>query len=394
MTDPESPKGGPEEDIAQRLERSLDFWAAGKEDYPPAIRGTVAEIADFQPEVQALIQRIGRDPGYPDLALQRVLWFDDKNDKLDDACSDAKVLFRPWAVDADGLVSLSNTNNPALDKPTRHRLRVSEQFAATNYRSGKLIEDSSLDSEREIGEKSWKRKITQTLKPWAVRKAGKLEYVRPSGDLLLALNALYSRTKHGWLVVDMYKLRERRGAMLTYARTFDLQREDGRAYEFKVELFGAAAEVHSRLAAPLNNLAALYLDIDGQGDIYVRRAAAFPPSSPPELDRDSRTPIPLDARICLDDDRPSQIVLKRSGKYYESKLKPLFEQGKPLSTKIDLRKAESSERRYRFVLRLELNSPLLVATSGDAVLFRFDDLLTRFAGTDLAMLRGAARPNS
>lgn len=384
---------GPDQNVVQRFERSLEFWASGKEDYPPAIRGALAHLSDLPADIQAILQKIGRHRDFPDLALHRVLWFEDKNDKLDDACGEGKPLFRPLAVDEFGLIAENQPNNQVLEKPTRHRLVVCDQFAATNYQAP--AEDGVEEPETDgvIGEKSWKRKITQTLKPWAIRVGERSEQARPPSDLLLTLNAVLSRTHHGWLIADLFKLKERRGAVLTYARTFEYQRVDKKAYEFKLELFGAAVELLSRLGKALNNLASLYLEIDEAGEIFLTKAAVFPESEQ-STEGDSstgRVAIPLEARVVRHDHQPSQLALKKTGVYYETQLKPLVEQGKRLTTKIDLRKSDSAERRYRFQLKIELDAPLLVASSGEALIFQLSDFLSRFTKTNLASLHAEAR---
>ena len=82
-----------EADIVQRLERSLADWIDDREDFPPGIRGVVAEIGDLKDKVQHTVQKIARDSRTPDLELQTLLWFDDKNEKLDEACVEAKNAF-------------------------------------------------------------------------------------------------------------------------------------------------------------------------------------------------------------------------------------------------------------------------------------------------------------
>ena len=89
----EEPKKRDDQDVAQQLERSLDFWATGKEDYPPAIRGVVAMIEDLREDVQTIIQKIGRDKTNPNVRLNKLVWFEDKNGKLDEACEEAKQAF-------------------------------------------------------------------------------------------------------------------------------------------------------------------------------------------------------------------------------------------------------------------------------------------------------------
>lgn len=395
----EEPKSS-ERDIAQRLEQSLDFWVEGKEDYPPAIRGVMAEIGDLPDDVQQVVQKIARDKSYPDLEMKRLLWFEDKNGKLDEACAESKEAFRPYAVGADGLVSWTDPNNPLLETPTRHRMIVSDEFAKTNY--DQSAEDDIIDDDEDeesislgiISPKSWKRKITQTLKPWSVKKDGKIVRARSADDLMTTLNVLFSRTKHGWLVCDLFKLKKRRGSFLTYARTFEYQRKNDQAFEFMIELFGAAAEYRARLGKTLREVACLFLEIGEDGEVYLSRATTYPDkieeaqSANPEL---KDVVIPIEARINLDNRKPSQIVLKKTGKYYESKLKPLVEKGKKLSTKIDLRSSLTESKRYRFHVKVELDGPLLVGSSGDGLIFQLNDFLKRFANTSLVRIRTQAK---
>jgi hypothetical protein len=268
-------------------------------------------------------------------------------------------------------------------------LIVSEQFAQENYRNQEMIADADSETDEKIAEKSWKRKITQTLKPWAVRQGDKLEHARPPSDLLLTLNALLSRTKHGWLVADLYKLRERRGAILTYARTFENQRRDKQLYEFKLELFGAAPEVQRRLAEPLSRLACIYLETDRAGTVYLTKAAMYPAElwNATSTDSEKRVIIPLDARVNLDDGKPGQVVLEMNGEFCQTKLRPMLEKGESRIKKVDLRQRDSTGSRYCFQLRLRLNAPVLVGTSGDGIIFELADFLKRFTATDLQMLR-------
>lgn len=382
-------------EIVQRLESSLDFLVNENDDNPPAIRGVMAVMSDLQEDVRAVVQKIARDSKYPELELKRVLWFDDKNEKLDDACAEAKSAFRPYPVTADGLIIWSDPNNPLQEKPTQHRLVVSDEFARTNYdrpTSDEMIiddEEESVIGKMPVKENSWKRKITQTIKPWRVKRNGKIVPARSADDLLLTMNALFSRTKHGWLVADLLKLKKRRGSMLVHAKTFEYQVKDDRRFEFMLQYVGAAAVYRKRLAETLSNLACLYLDFKGDGEAYVTKVSTSGGISNLPADA-QQIEIPINARVVSEDGKPSQLVLKKDGKYFESKLLPLLEQGKPMSTKIDLRKSNSEEKQYRFNLKIELDGPLLVATSGDAAIFQLDDFLHRFVGTSLAKIRGGA----
>jgi hypothetical protein len=397
MSEPNNPENEP--DIGQQLGMSLDFWAMGKEDYPPAIRGVIAEMGDLQEAIQKIVQKIGRDKDYPQLSLKRILWFEDKNGKLDEACEEAKAAFRPYPTSEEGLIDFKDPNNPMLKAPTRHRLAVSEEFASTNYdrpdEDQMILDDDDDDSEmgddQELDEKSWKRKITQTLKPWSISEGGKAVSARPADDLMETLNAILSKTKHGWLVADMFKLKKRRGAVLTYARTFEYQRADGKAFEFKVELFGAAAEYRSRLGKTLMNVGAVYLDVSSDGEIYVTKVSNYSEQEWSDLAGEKEVVIPLMAQVVSENGKPSQLVLKKTGAYFESRLKPLLEKGSNLSTKIDLKKSNSEDKKYCFHLQVELDGPLLVASSGNAVIFQLDDMLLRFANTNLANIRASVQ---
>ncbi len=53
------------EDIIQKLERSIDFWVEDRTDYPPAIRGVIAHASDLREDVQKIVQQIGEDPKKP-----------------------------------------------------------------------------------------------------------------------------------------------------------------------------------------------------------------------------------------------------------------------------------------------------------------------------------------
>ena len=83
-------------------------------------------------------------------------------------------------------------------------------------------------------------------------------------------------------------------------------------------------------------------------------------------------------------------MLCKTGKYVEAKLLPLLKSGKKLATKLDLRKSNSEAKFYRFRLRPQVTRPLLVASSGDAIIFQFNDMLRRFRKSSLGELRGAS----
>lgn len=381
-----------EDDIVQKLERSMDFWVEDRTDYPPAIRGVIAHSEDLREDVRVMVEEVGADPSNEDLRLKRVLWFDDKNEKLDEACSEAKTAFKAYASNEYGLISWTDDNNPMMSAPTKHRLVVSDVFAHDNYRqenAGDLIlEDSDTESETQVGQVeipvwSWKRKITQSLQPWRVKDGEVVKAARRPDDLMRTLNALFSLTKHGWLVVDLKKLKKRRGSMMVYARTFEYERKPDFKYEFMVQLFGTAIEFRRRLAKTLANIASLHLEIDESGEVWVSRVSLFE-ENPPE----DAVIIPVPARVTNENGKPSQIVLDPSGKYFKSKIQPLLESGKKMTTKLDLRKMKS-DKTYRFRLKLAIEGPLLVATSGNGVIFQLDDMLRRFRKTSLANLSKA-----
>ena len=381
---------GGDDDIVQKLERSIDFWVEDRTDYPPAIRGVIAHADDLREEVQQVVQRVGEDTRNPELVLKRVLWFDDKNEKLDEACSEAAKAFKAYASNEYGLISWKDDNNPLMDAPTRHRLVVSDEFAFENYRQQNadalILEDSITDSPDEIiPEQSWKRKITQSLKPWRIKEGEVIKSARRPDDLMRTLNALFSLTKHGWLVIDLQKLKKRRGSMLTYARTFEYQKSDKKRFEFKLELIAIAVEYHRRLAKYLSNVACIYLESNEEGEVFVTKVSLF--EDKPEEDV---VVIPVPARVVNENGKPSQIVLDSNGKYFQSKIKPLISSGKKLATKLDIRKTASTGKQYRFRLKLALDGPLLVASSGNAMIFKLDEMLQRFRKTSLAELQAAA----
>ena len=376
------------DDIVQKLERSIDFWVEDRTDYPPAIRGVMAHSSDLKDEVRELVNHVGADAKNPELRLERMLWFDDKNEKLDEACTEAKKAFKAYASNEYGLISWKDENNPVLEAPTKHRLVVTDEFAYENYRrqnaEAMILEDtaSGMDAENAvIPQWSWKRKITQSLKPWRVKQDGVIKSARRPDDLMRTLNALFSITKHGWLVIDLKKLKKRRGCIMTYARTFEYQKVDEQRYEFKLELIGTAKEFHRRLAKLLANIACLYLEINEVGDVFVSKVSLFE-NEPDE----NAVVIPVPAKVVNENGKPSQIMLDTNGKYFQSKIRPLISEGKTMSTKLDVRKS-SSEKSYRFRLKLTMEGPLLVASSGNAMIFQLDDMLNRFRGTSISALQ-------
>ena len=381
---------GDEEDIVQKLERSMDFWVEDRTDYPPAIRGVIAHSSDLRDDVREMVHQIGADPGNEALQLRRVLWFDDKNEKLDEACGQAKEAFRAYASNEYGLISWTDDNNPLMEAPTKHRLVVSDAFAIENYRqenAGDLILDDSdtgtEDVDLEVPSWSWKRKITQSLQPWRVKDGEVVKAARRPDDLMRTLNALFSLTKHGWLVVDLKKLKKRRGSIMVYARTVEYERKPDFKYEFMVQLFGTATEFRRRLAKTLTNIASLNLENDESGEVWVSRVSLFEEKPPEEA-----VIIPIPARVTNENGKPSQIVLDSEGKYFKAKIQPLLKPGKKMATKLDLRKM-SSDKPYRFRLKLAIEGPLLVATSGNGVIFQLDEMLRRFRKTSLEKLREA-----
>jgi len=54
---------------------------------------------------------------------------------------------------------------------------------------------------------------------------------------------------------------------------------------------------------------------------------------------------------------------------------------------VDIRKSASWGKEYRFRLKLAMEGPLLVASSGNAMIFQLDDMLHRIRGTTLAELK-------
>jgi len=380
------------------LERSIDFWVEDRTDYPPAIRGVIAHASDLRDEVREAVQQIGSDPKNPSVCLDRVLWFDDKNEKLDEACSESTKAFKAYASNEFGLISWKDDNNPLIETPTKHRLVVSDEFALENYREeyrGSLIledSDSAMDDEDEavdqyVPEWSWKRKITQSLKPWRVKEDGLIKAARRPDDLMRTLNTLFSITKHGWLVIDLKKLKKRRGSMMTYARTFEYQKMEDQRFEFKIQLIGTAIEYHRRMSKLLANIARLYLEIDEEGEAWVSKVSLFENAPEDEPDDKNVVVIPVPARVVNENGKPSQIALDTSGKYFQSKIKPLIKPGERKSTKLDIRKSETTEKQYRFRLKLAMDGPLLVASSGNAMIFQLDDMLKRFRDTTLAELK-------
>ncbi len=383
-------------DIVQRLERSIDYWVDEREDYPPAIRGTAANLTDLNAKVAAMVATIAADPQNPDATLNQILWFDDKNGKLDEACEEAKIAFMAYAVNSDGLVSWSDRNNPVLEESTRHRLTVSDEFAATNYQQQPAGADLFVDQEEAAADNapvkpnSWKRKITQTLSPWKVKVKDKIVPARRPDDLMLTLNALFSRTKHGWLVADMQKLKKRRGSMMIYARTLEYQKVDDKRFEFMIQLFGAASEFRRRMAATMKRTACLYLETDNAGNAFLTKSSTyhenFKASIPPGA---KHIEIPIDVTTNDTDGTTSQLQLVPTGKYFDAKILPLLNDKKRMVTKFDLRKSNSEQKFYSFRVNVHIERPLLIASSGDAVIFQFDDFLKRFCDTELAALKSA-----
>jgi hypothetical protein len=175
--------------------------------------------------------------------------------------------------------------------------------------------------------------------------------------------------------------------MLTYARSFESQRRQEKTYEFKIEYFGAAAEYRNRLADALSNIAGLYFEIR-DGEIYVSKASVYPEAiRPPRGEADDFwMTIPLHARVVLDEGKPSQLVLKKMGPFYDAELKPIVGQcpaGQTVARKLDLRKlsTEDKDKRIRVDLRVELDGPLLVASSGEGYVFQLSDIRKRFAAS-------------
>lgn len=379
------------DEIVQKLERSIDFWADDRNDYPPAIRGVVAELDDLKDEIREAVVRLGADENDADVVLRRVLWFDDKNEKLDEACKASSDAFLPYATDEFGLISWKDEDNSLLDEPIRIRLTVSDEFARTNYSQPRpdelILDDSITGSEgppsRKIPEWSWKRKITQTLKPWRIKDGDVIKAARKPDDLMRTLNALMSVTKHGWLVADLLKLKKRRGSILIYARTYEYQEKDGRRFQFLIQFIGTASEYQRRLTKQLSNVACIYLESNDDGNVFVTKISLFEDDPTEDVSL-----IPVPARVVNQDGQPSQIMLDESGKYFQSKIKPLLESGANSVQKLDIRKASSKDKQYRFRLKLDMEGPLLMASSGNAMIFKFDDMLQRFRDSSLAKEMG------
>jgi len=163
---------------------------------------------------------------------------------------------------------------------------------------------------------------------------------------------------------------------------FEYQKSDDQRFEFKLQLIGTATEYHRRLAKSLANIAGLYLEIDENGEAFVSKVSLFE-DKPPE----NVVVIPVPARVVNENGKPSQIILDSSGKYFQSKIKPLIKPGEKKSTKLDVRKSATAEKQYRFRLKLAMEGPLLVASSGNAMIFQLDDMLKRFRSTTLAELK-------
>lgn len=374
-------------EVVQRLEQSLNFWAMEKEDYPPAIRGVMAHRSDIRKDVVDKIDRLAEEGRCADLPFQRMLWFDDKNEKLDEACDEAREVFKPYATNADGLISFKDDTNTLLEKPTRHRLAVSDIFAATNYQQNggdDMILDDDDEGPTDIKANSWKRKISQTIKPWRVRRDGKIQAARHADDLSLTLNSLLSRTKHGWLEANLVKLKRRRGSILESARTVDHQRNGDQKFEFQIQLFGLGSALMQSLESRLNNVACMYVETDENGSAYLTKVATYGDEVGPAV---KQIVVPIELAVVHKDGAASQLRLVPRGKYYDAKVKSVVDRNLRLASKYDLRKSNSEEKRYRFQLEIALDAPLLVASSGDGIIFQLQDMLTRFRKTTLAELR-------
>ena len=379
---------GEETEVVQRLEQSLNFWMMEKEDYPPAIRGVMAHRSDVRNDVAVAIDQLSQTDRHADLTLQKILWFDDKNEKLDEACEAAKEVFKPYATNADGLISFKDDSNTLLENPTRHRLIVSDKFAATNYQQSggddMILDDDDEVDASDIPANSWKRKISQTIKPWRVNRDGKIKAARNADDLSLTLNALLSRTKHGWLEANLVKLKRRRGSILEYARTVDHQRNGDQKFEFQVQLFGLGSALIQELESRFNNVACMYVETDERGNAFLTKVTTYGDQVGNDV---KQIVVPIELAVVRKDGVASQLRLVPSGKYFEAKVKSVVDQNRRLASKFDLRKSSTPDKRYRFKLEIALDSPLLVASSGDGIIFQLQDMLTRFRKTTLASLR-------
>ena len=377
-------------EVVQRLEQSLNFWVMEKEDYPPAIRGVLAHRDDIRKDVSELIDSLCVSDQQNKFGLQRMLWFDDKNEKLDEACEEAKEVFKPYATNADGLISFKDDSNTLLENPTRHCLKVSDQFAATNYQQGggdDMIlddEDSLSEAPSDISATNWKRKISQTIKPWRVKRDGKIKAARDPDDLTLTLNSLLSRTKHGWLEANLVKLKRRRGSILEYAHTVDHQRNAEKKFEFQLQLFGLQTALIRRLESRLDNVACMYVETDEDANAFLTKVTTY---GDEVSDNVKQIVVPIELAMVHKDGAASQLQLVPQGKYFDAKIKSVAEQKRRLASKYDLRKSNTDQKRYRFKLEIVLDAPLLVASSGDGIIFQLQDMLTRFRKTTLADLR-------
>lgn len=382
-----------EAEIVQRLERSVDNWVSDRQDYPPALRGAVANLSDFRTKLAALISAIGADSENPDSALKQVLWFDSINSKLEDACAEAKNAFLPHAVNSDGLISWNDKDNPVLAQPTRHRMMVSEQFAATNYKKrsadAELIADDDDSAEiAPIKPNSWKRKITQSLSPWKIKVDNKIVAARKPDEMQLALNAILNRTKHGWLVADLKKLKKRRGSILVYARTLEYPKVGEQRFEFMLQLFGTPRELNKRMGKTLKRTACLHVDTDDQGNAFLVKATTYPKGFEQSIPQAAKhIEIPLDVQTVDSDGQPSQLKLVPGGKYFDAKIAPLLEKKQAMATRFDLRKSNSNEKTYSFRLNVKLQRPLLISSASDSLFFQYDNILKRLCRTDLATLK-------
>jgi hypothetical protein len=382
-----------DDEVVQRLEQSLNFWVMKDEVYPPAIRGVMAHREDVRKDVQDMLDTLSSSVDSPDLKLERMLWFDDKNEKLDEACEEAKSVFKPYATNADGLISFKDDSNTLLDQPTRHVLSVSDQFAATNYETSESEDDLILDDD-DSGEvlsevvppTSWKRKITQTIKPWRVKKDNRIVPARKEDDLSVAMNALLSRTKHGWLKADLVKLKRRRGSILDYAKTYVDQKQNDVKFEFLLQLFGTWGALNRNFSDAISTVACLYVEVNSQGEAYLTKATRYNEASMPD-ENAKQVVVPVELKVEPRGGASSQLLILPTGKYYDAKIKPLIEQKKCLTSKFDLRKSNSDQKHYRFNLKVAVTSPLLVASSGDGMIFQLQEMMLRFRQTDLAALR-------
>jgi hypothetical protein len=124
------------------------------------------------------------------------------------------------------------------------------------------------------------------------------------------------------------------------------------------------------------------LESDDSGNVFVSKISKFE-----DKPGEGVAVIPVPARVVNENGKPSQVILDQDGKYFQAKVKPLVSKRSLKAQKLDIRKTSSSDKEYRFRLKLSMDGPLLVASSGNALIFKLDEMLDRFRGTSLAELK-------